>query len=168
MKLIHYSGEKIETLDLDEEYDQAITLRNDKPKGLWVSVESSGFGDNNHNWKEWCQSEEYQLENLQISYEITLNDNANILHLKTSQDIFDFTKLWKLPTRDFDHETDTYHLNWLKIKKIYQGIIIAPYQWKCRLSLESAWYYGWDCSSGCLWDLKCIKEFKLRENDVVD
>ena len=27
------------------------------------------------------------------------------------------------------------------------------------------WYYGWDCASGCIWDVSCIEEFKLRKND---
>lgn len=57
----------------------------------------------------------------------------------------------------------TYELDWLKVKQKYQGIIIAPYQWKCRMAQETKWYYGWDCASGCIWDLDCIDEFKLIE-----
>ena len=38
--------------------------------------------------------------------------------------------------------------------------VVSPYQWNCRLSLETCWYYGLDCASGCIWYLDCIKEFK--------
>ncbi len=60
----------------------------------------------------------------------------------------------------------TYQLEWDKVKDKYQGIIIAPYQWECRLALETCWYYGWDCASGCIWDLDCIKEFIKQEVHV--
>ena len=46
------------------------------------------------------------------------------------------------------------------------GIIISPYQWDCRLALESGWYYGWDCSSGCIWDISCIQDFIFLEENL--
>jgi len=154
MKLIHYTNEKfsLET----REYNQNDVHWNAKPHGLWVSIE----GD--YDWKWWCEAETFQLENLAVSYEIKLKWKSKILRLKSAKEILEFTKLYRLTTRGFDSENDTYQINWHEVKKKYQGIIIAPYQWSCRLALESCWYYGWDCASGCIWDLDCIKEFKLR------
>ena len=163
MKLIHYSKDPISSLD-NRNYDQSKLSWQAKPNGLWVSVEGL-TAQHNYNWKEWCEAEEYRIEFLGISYEITLKESAKILHLKSAQEIFVFSKLYHLKTRDWDAEYDTYQLDWNKVKVIYQGIIIAPYQWECRLALESSWYYGWDCSSGCIWDLTCIKEFSEMNNE---
>lgn len=162
MKLIHYAEEPISSLE-KRTYDQSELSWQAKPNGLWLSVE--GFtGPNNYNWKEWCEAEGFRVEYLVNPYEVILHENANILHLKSAKEIFEFSKLYPLKTRDWDAENDSYQLEWNKVKEKYQGIIIAPYQWECRLALETCWYYGWDCASGCIWDLDCIKEFKLVEN----
>lgn len=164
MRLIHYSGEPISYLD-KRDYDQTELTWQDKPNGLWISVEGLERLQNSYNWKEWCEVEEYGIENLAYPYEIQLHKNANILHLKSSQEIFEFTKLYPFLRDQWNNPKgrelcETYELDWNKVKEKYQGIIIAPYQWECRLALESCWYYGWDCASGCIWDISCIKEFK--------
>jgi hypothetical protein len=158
MKLIHYCAEPFELEP--RPYNQSDLVWQAKPSGLWVSVESSEFGEINYNWREWCEAEEFNLEKLECAYEIELKEDASILHLKTYDEIFEFTKKYNGSTSSFDHVIDAYHIQWEEVKKLHQGIILAPYQWYCRLHLESLWYYGWDCSSGCIWDLTCIKEFK--------
>jgi hypothetical protein len=30
--------------------------------------------------------------------------------------------------------------------------------WECRLDPAAAWYYGWDCASGCVWNLEVIAD----------
>jgi hypothetical protein len=102
------------------------------------------------------------IENLTYSYEVILNDNSNILYIETVEQLYTFTKKYPMKTKGYDADDDTHQLNWFQVKKEYQGIIISPYQWDCRMAMESCWYYGWDCSSGCIWDLKCIKEFTKR------
>lgn len=153
MKLIHYSPELIEALD-DRKYDQNNMPFHHKPNGLWISVHGSC------DWKNWCENENFSLENLRYSYEISVKKNANILYISTPEELYEFTKKYPFSTRQFDMDYDTYQIDWYKVKSKYQGIIIAPYQWDCRLSLESNWYYSWDCASGCLWDLKCIDKFE--------
>lgn len=162
MRLIHYTDSPIESLD-SREYNQKNLNWQAKPDGLWFSVEDVGNHHNDYNWKEWCEEQGYRVEALTVTYEIILKEYANILHLKTEQEILEFTKQFRLKTRVWDAEWDTYNLEWNEVKKKYQGIIISPYQWNCRLALETCWYYGWDCSSGCIWDLSCIKEFILQE-----
>ncbi len=46
-------------------------------------------------------------------------------------------------------------LDWAKVAEHYDGLIIAPYQWSRRYDGPS-WYYGWDCASGCIWNLDAI------------
>ncbi len=156
MKLIHYSPEIIEYLE-PITYDQNLSWRS-KPIGLWVSVEHE---NSDMNWKEWCEGESFQLENLKYAHEITLKKDATIFYIKTPEELFSFTREYPYSTRTYDIEYDTYKLNWNKISEEYQGIIITPYLWECRLSIESSWYYCWDCSSGCIWDLTCIDKFEL-------
>lgn len=167
MKLIHYTDSPIEKLDI-RDYPQSDLTWQAKPNGFWFSVEGVSSESHNYNWKEWCECNEYRVEALEFSYEIILHENSNILHLKTSKDILEFTKQYPLKTRGWDAEWDTYILEWEEVKKNHQGIIIAPYQWNCRLSLESNWYYGWDCSCGCVWDLTCIKEFIPINKELKD
>lgn len=163
MRLIHYTDRPINVLE-DRKYSQSALYWQAKPNGLWISVEDIGEKiPNNYNWKEWCESENFRIEALAISYEIILKEGANILHLKSVEEIEEFTKLYPLKKRGWDDEWDTNELDWDEIKKKYQGIIISPYQWACRLSLETSWYYGWDCSSGCIWDISCVKEFIKKE-----
>lgn len=152
MKLIHYNSEKI---FLEPRiYDQLRDEWQSKPVGLWFSI-----GDE---WKKWCE-ENYPKFDCTYSHEVILKPNHNVLHLKTAEEITAFGLKYPLKTRDWDAEWDTYQLDWHQIKKEYQGIIISPYQWSCRLSMKSCWYYGWDCASGCIWDLDCIECFKFIE-----
>ena len=162
MKLIHYTDSPIQSLE-PRDYSQKDLSWQAKPNGLWFSVEITERFPNNYNWKEWCEANSYRIASLDVSYEIILKEDANILHLKTEQEILEFTKEYPLKTRDWDAEWDTYQLEWDEVKKKYQGIIISPYQWNCRLALETCWYYGWDCSSGCIWNISCIKEFVKKE-----
>jgi len=162
MKLIHYTNEKFSLKP--REYDQKELSFQAKPSGLWVSVE----GEND--WKWWCEEENYNLENLVVSYEIELKDDANILYLTTADEIFYFTEEYPYLRQQWNDPIGikicaTYELDWNKVKYRYQGIIISPYQGYCRCSEKSMWYYGWDCASGCIWDLSCIKEFKLNGED---
>jgi hypothetical protein len=164
MKLIHYSPKKINELE-PKEYDQSEIKFQSKPNGLWFSVEGPD------DWKEWCSSEKFCLERLRFSYEITLKSNSKILHLKTPEEIFAFSKQYAYRSRPrlsgyFNPEEDTHELNWVEIKKKYQGIIVSPYQWECRLDLSSSWYYGWDCASGCIWDIDCIESFTFIKEDL--
>jgi hypothetical protein len=158
MKLIHYTDEEF-TLE-PRAYEQAALRTQGKPNGLWFSVEGPD------DWKEFCESGNWNLHDLVVSYELHLKEGSNILHLKTAEEIMEFGKTYPLSTRRWDPEHDTYHLNWTKVREKYQGIIISPYQWDCTLAIETAWYYGWDCSSGCIWDLEAIKELKLIERET--
>lgn len=150
MRLIHYSEEKFELEP--REYDQKRNRWQAKPNGLWFSVEGK------YDWKSWCLVENFEVPSLFHSYEIVLKPHSRILLIKTQEELFEFTKAYPLRTlRDADD--DTHQLNWMPVRIKYQGIIIAPYRWDCRLHMDSSWYYGWDCASGCIWDLDAIEKF---------
>ena len=160
MRLIHYSRKKF---DLEPRmYDQSFVTWQAKPLGLWVSVEGPD------DWKSWCEGEEFQLENLKFAYEVKLKKDSNLLYINSPQELLLFTKSypflrdqWK--DREGERLCATYELDWLKVKKEYQGIIISEYFWDLRLANECFWYGGWDCSSGCIWDLDCIEELRFIE-----
>lgn len=158
MKLIHYTNKEFDLKCRD--YSEDHKTWSPKPSGFWFSVEGE------YDWKWWCESEKFNLENLAIAYEIILKPDTNILHLKTEEEVINFSKQYPYIRPQWRNPIGlkicaSFELDWEKIKEKYQGIIIAPYQWKCRLHLDCNWYYGWDCASGCIWDLECIQEFKL-------
>lgn len=155
MKLLHYSKDKIDKLKEMEYSQKSRGFFQGKPDGLWVSVGKA--------WKEWCEAEEFSLEKLEYKYEVILNENANIIYLNNENELFDFTLKYRLKTKVWLAEYDADELDWARVRKEYQGILIPKYLWECRLARESLWYYGWDCASGCIWDLKCVKEFNMIE-----
>lgn len=163
MRLIHYTNEKFSLKP--KEYPEYEIHWHRKPNGFWVSVEGES------DWKSWCEGESFELQNLVVSYEVKLKKDDKILYLKTASDILSFTKKYPYIRDQWDNPEGrricgSYEIDWLKVKENYQGIIIAPYQWDCRLSTKCSWYYGWDCASGVIWDLDCIEEFNLIEQEI--
>lgn len=156
MRLLHYSRVEIHHLEImpynQNTYDWEGKIWQTKPVGLWLSL--------NDDWKQWCLSENFMIEDLKYEYEVFLHNNANILYLHTPKELFSFTQ--KYPFK-YESDRNTRWLDWNKVKEEYQGIIIPKYLCECRLSRKSSWYYGWDCASGCIWDITCIKEFKKTE-----
>jgi hypothetical protein len=177
MKLIHYSKDPIERLDpgfyknlilkkvgnpngivIDELLEEIEKAQSGgaKPLGFWVSVED----DPEEGWKSWCVNAEYELESLAHEYEVIIEPNSNILIIDSTEKIISFSEKFRADSIEFGSE-NCFRIDWINVKKEYQGIIISPYRWDCRLNPLTIWYYGWDCASGCIWDLECIEEFKL-------
>jgi hypothetical protein len=124
-----------------------------KPRGLWVSDEDD------YGWRSWCTGEQFRLDRLAHAYEVKLTADANILR------ITDVEGIDALTARYAHREGDEYgyRLNWAAVAEQYQGILITPYQWGRRLSLQGGWYHGWDCASGCIWDSEAIAGFLAVE-----
>lgn len=128
---------------------------NHKPVGLWYGV--------NNDWLRWCRIEEptwvgkywYQLE----------IDQDKLLKISTKKQLEQFTDRYKyiaeviekLSTINDDF-IQLSCIDWAAVAKEYDGIEIAPYRWESRLKF--LWYYGWDCSSGCVWKARAIKSLK--------
>lgn len=150
MKLLHYSREPLGKIRSTKQ--NAPDWSGAKPSGLWVSVQ----GDDD--WKSWCESESYALENLAFPHVVHLRDDARILRLEDHWSIDDLTRRYGID-RHGHRLYKTMCIDWPRISQEYQGIIIAPYQWSQRMNAN--WYYGWDCASGCIWDAWAIASVTL-------
>jgi len=156
--LLHYSiGPTV--LDRSRIYDQD-EFRGFKPNGLWLSV--SGDDD----WEWWCRENEFNIGG--YVHRATLVEE-NILWLRTAAEIDRFHAEWSeqddvwrrggtAPLSD-DFVRRQWPVNWRAVTEHYDGIMIAPYQWSRRMG-GPFWYYGWDCASGCVWQLDAVETFE--------
>ena len=137
MKLLHYSEEPFR-FDPEKRYDEDHW----KPRGLWLSVQ----GDDD--WRAWCEGENWGLERMKHAVEVTLKPDANILVIDTLKKLDAFNTLYG------GDDLSCRSIAWHKVKALHDGVIIAPYQWERRH--DFMWYYGWDCASGVIWNLRAI------------
>lgn len=156
-RLVHYSGEPLESIRSIKQKPAPDM----KPKGLWLSVEDG------HGWRDWREAEDWGLRDGEIVTEITLNPDANGLWLKTSADILAFSERFVLAPDPVLGGT-TFFVDWASVAAEFDGIIIAPYDWHLRLDDRVTWYYGWDCSSGCIWNKDAIASFKQLTTEEID
>lgn len=143
MRLSHWSRHSTLT---PHSVDQSPEGRGDKPRGLWVSV------DGEDDWPSWCHHEGFAEDRLVHRFRITLADDATILTLSDPEALRSFTKEYDLSKPEMPFWT----MDWARLAKEYQGIIIAPYQWYARDFFKMTWYYTWDVASGCIWDSSAI------------
>lgn len=129
-----------------------------KPKGLWVSV------DGEDDWHNWCTREGFFLDGLKHAHRVTLADDANILWVSGTEQFTEFHKTYAteedvdgVGSFTFYRELRNEAIDWPAVTSTWDGIFIAPYLWGFRLS--HMWYYGWDCASGCIWNLDAIADF---------
>lgn len=154
MKIRHYSKREIYRLFHIEHLEEVQLYHYAKPQGFWISVED----DLEQGWNAWCKSENYCVDHLKYEHEVQLKPDCNILYCITEQQVFDLSRQFPFKSKYYN---EIKYVDWIKVKEKYQGIIIAPYQWQCRWALETSWYYGWDCASGCIWDLNAVESIKL-------
>lgn len=173
----HLRGRKPRRLHLTdlplEHFIENEQLSGYKPLGLWW-----GVGDS---WMQWCMSEMKEWLCPYI-YEIVLNEE-NVLRIDTIKKFEKFEEKYATvpPWLKVDghdavmnllynnakqqsesksrHNFSSHYIDYAKLSKEYGGIEIPNYFWEKRMS--SMWYYGWDCASGCAWDVGAIKEIKL-------
>lgn len=145
-----------------------------KPHGFWVSVKGED------DWPSWCLSEDFRLEGLTHRHEVILNGNHDVKIIDTPEALEMFHRQYGYDWWEWrgfdqvgfrgDHKHERWMIDWEKVAEVYDGIIIAPYQWDYRLPMEwppairghiSNWYYGWDCASGCIWNPAAIARVKF-------
>lgn len=150
--LEHYTEEPL-VFDRNRTYEQNALREYGKPRGFWVSV--AGEDD----WPQWCRSEEFHVAGLKYRSVVKLKPDAAVLMIGTGVELDAFHKIFSVENRDWQALSGNFNyrpLNWQLVTEIYQGIIITPYLWSHRLSGPS-WYYGFDCASGCIWDVSAIE-----------
>lgn len=147
--LYHYRSEPI-TLDRERRYEQTNgngeLWTYEKPVGLWVSV----YGDDD--WPAWCRGD-VRIDTLAVEHHVTLANTANVLTLASPADLDEFTAEYAAPDRrggpKYVGGSLYWGIDWARVASLYDGIIIAPYQWSRRYTLS--WYYGWDCADELAW-----------------
>lgn len=145
-------------LDLTLKYDDYGTWRDFfKPKGLWYGIDRA--------WFEWCESENYGGIG-EFTYELELN-HQNIIVITDRHQLRSFFDAYKT-----EMHPDYFGIDWGKVKQDYSGIEIQnyhDYRWDALPLNGNTWLYGWDCDSGCIWDLKAVKSYKrtvLHEKQI--
>lgn len=143
--LYHYSAKPVV---LDRAYrDESSGAY--KPLGLWVSV--PGADD----WPAWCRAEDFCVEKLAVAHRVTLAADANVLLLATAAELDAFAaRFGHVPEWAQGLSFPHLEIDWAAVVRRWQGLVIAPYQWERRFTHH--WYYGWDCASGVLWDLRAV------------
>lgn len=166
MKFVHYAGAKgLKFQNKDQGEGDGVGLY--KPRGLWLSVQDKG----EDGWLDWCQDEKFGTDRMSYRYRVVLAKEAGVLHLKSTSDILRFGREYRVTPEEarglwptYDGELPSFltqYINWSRVATRFPGIVIAPYNWNCRLRHETFWYYGWDCASGCIWDKRAIKSIRL-------
>ena len=151
-RLLHYHSSPLPPIYSVREQDPYRY----KPRGLWVSVEGPD------DWLSWCLSEGFRLENLTHVHAVELAPSARVLWLRSGACLDDFTEKY-----GEEHYVAHYRkIMWEKVALDWHGIVIAPYLWERRMADHTFWYYGWDCASGCIWNVDAIKHVTLL--DVID
>lgn len=166
MELIHYSKEPV-ILDRSRTYPQNSHSRLrglGKPDGLWVSV----LGQDD--WKSWCEDQEFWLEGLTHPHQVMVTSENNILYITNEASLNKFHEeystesgmpamgtFFKRQPDDFESQHRLIH--WELVSSKFDGIVIAPYMWSMRYG--PFWYYGWDCASGCIWNLDAIESMEM-------
>ena len=128
---------------------------NYKPDGaLWLSDETATMS-----WSRWCRQQDFQLLSLLWRREIELHENDRVLHLTTQEDMEWFYKNFAVKAPWSSHlvftEEKSNPIAWHLVEKVYDAVVISPYQWECRLDM--VWYYGWDCASGAVLHPRAVK-----------
>lgn len=134
-------------IQIDREYQQDKFWH--KPEGLWYAL--------NNEWIEWCNGNQPEwIKSNNIDIEVDL---SKILVIETIDQLKYFSD-------KFSNEIafKIKHIDWKKVSDQYSGIEIQNYhemKWNKRFNFFTAtWFYGWDVSSGCIWDLSIIKSQK--------
>ena len=124
----------------DDDLTVVASAPDSKPeRGFWFSDETD-FG-----WSQWCKGESWRLDDLKYAYPVSLDSDARIADLNSVRSIRTFHSKYAYSILETPLVV---WIDWLKVARAYDAVIISPYQWKLRLDLKLAWYYGWDCASG--------------------
>ncbi len=145
---IHYSAQPLIAVHSTE---QCGPMEYMKPTGLWFSVEPDD------GWLEWCDANEFNLGNFEHAARIHLARQANVLRISNAAELLDFHNRFKTELFPAIRMTG---IDWRAVAARYQGIVIAPYIWSMLLDMETLWYYGWDCASGCIWDAGAVAKIE--------
>ena len=140
----------------DFDFDKSKKYNQDaasKPKGFWFSNDTCEY-----NWEHFCRSQHFWLEALEFKKFFKFTESANILIIKNLQEFDDFCDTYIIKNDNAYGYFSSNTVDWVAVSEKYDGIYIPDYYWERRNSDSSCWYYGWDCASGCVWNLSALEE----------
>ncbi|HEY4355926.1 MAG TPA: hypothetical protein VGN16_09280 [Acidobacteriaceae bacterium] len=153
LRYIHFSARPLERVHTVEQAPPGTGGSFLKPLGLWFSVEGNDDG-----WKSWCEAEMFRTDKLAFQTEIVFRETARILKIETPESIDDFTQNYQPKQRAIPQLRGGFEMDWHRVAREYDAMVISPYQWERRMGEHTMWYYSWDCASGCVWNADAIKE----------
>jgi hypothetical protein len=143
-----------------------------KPSGFWYQINKSLFEWGELSWGNYIFTVEIKKN--------ILNKEKGILSIKTFQEMHDFTEKYFFRC-ETEYGNLGYHniIRWDKVAEDYGGIEIKNYNEIMKQVREIknnfekySWIYNFDFSSGCIWDLKLIKELyfdkKITDDQIDD
>lgn len=114
-----------------------------KPVGLWLSDETTDWG-----WRAWCEAESFGADRLIFRSDFSV-DLSDVAVIRSNAELYAFSDKYLARAvcgRD--------GIDWCRVGADFKGLLITPYLHECRFDVD--WYYGWDCASGCFWDVSCL------------
>lgn len=133
MILTHWGRTPVTTVYDVEEQDGYF-----KPFGLWLST-----GDE---WRDWCVDNQFREDECVHRTDFELTPGHSVLVIETPGQMEAFTEEY-----GYDREYVGHWIDWTRVKARYDGVVVIPYQYGCRLDERFWWYYSWDVSGGCVW-----------------
>lgn len=113
-----------------------------KPEGFWYGI--------NFSWFEFCRKSELGGWIGNFNYLVDTSQ-ANILKLYSEAKMLEFTERY-----NDGHGIFTTFIDWVEVSKYYDGIEISKYFPHLANDSRTNWFHGWDCASGCIWNLKNV------------
>lgn len=115
--------------------------------GLW--------GCRGDEWKDWCESEEFNLDGLSKSFKWKLKQSARIFTIKEPED-FAYLLEWFSKS----HEVFGKEIDYLKLKEKYDAVETVGdivYQLRYGYGNNSMGLYSWDVPSICVLNPEVIE-----------
>jgi hypothetical protein len=138
--------------------EEEITFKNSpnqenrrKPIGLWYGIGSSWVDWIRYNQPSW-EKDFIHIVDVDLSKMKVIRNNKQLIEFHNEYFIKD--------------EFGGNKIDWGKVAEKYSGIEISPFI--VRYYSEIDWYYGWDVSSGCIWNSDAIKDIKKLNDKYQD
>lgn len=147
IKCIHYGD-----TTFNKEWFKRPTNRvcfNKPTGGMWCSPVDAEWG-----WKEWCESEDFYVENLKIWFTFTLESNK-ILIIDSPEDLNKF--IW---TYSEKYGKDNPYPDFVAMSKIWDAIFLTDSGIGSTRFSTPYDLYGWDCESILILNPDCVKNVR--------
>lgn len=173
--LLPYRNKVLKTknfkLNISNKYENNYDI---KPMGLWYQIRYCLFEWGEMNWGN-------NIHGIKLKNNI-LNKPKGILSISNTKQLIEFHQKYKykFKYRDGKKSKTMTFIKWDEVAKVYGGFEIKNFI-KIKLELDTpediwkymeeyTWFDTFDFSSGCIWDLKLIKEInywgKLSKKEI--